>query len=360
METYIPQGENASPMNNESGTPIALVTVGFVALAAVWYNEARGRRGSFKRMPAPRKAVVSAVRSSLSPELLKANQKGAGTGPLAGHCYVAAQAAYHLLGGRSSGLTPHSASHRGGTHWWLEDESGEIVDPTAAQWKKPFPYQKGTGRGFLTKDASARAQIVIERAADKLRQPSGSRSVVLESGYHRTAIQRNGISRPLKYIQKHSPDLLHGKVLDFGSGKGADCQTISATCYDPNHPDSRTRTRPSRNYDTVLMFYVLNVLPPASRRKALKEGAARLEKGGHLVVAVRGKGDGGYATAKSTWERHQDGYAQRDGSGECKRFQKFFSQSDLRKELRKTLPSWKERDVGNSSSDSSIIVLRKP
>jgi len=346
-------------MNDESGTSIALVTVGVVALAGAWYSEARGQRGSFKRMPASRKAVVKAVRSSLSPELLKANQKGAGTGPLAGHCYVAAQAAYHLLGGSSSGLTPHSAPYRGGTHWWLEDESGEIVDPTASQWKKAFPYKKGSGRGFLTKDASARAQVVIDRAKDRLRGPAGSRSVVLDSGYHRTAINRKGMSRPLKYIKKHSPDLLHGKVLDFGSGKGADCTAISATCYDPNHPKLGVRDLPSGKYDTVLMVYVLNVLPPASRRKALKQAVARVKKGGHLVVAVRGKGDGGHATARDSWDKHQDGYAQRDGKGECIRFQKFFSQSDLRKELRKTLPSWKERELGGSSSDSSIIVLRK-
>jgi hypothetical protein len=85
-----------------------------------------------------------------------------------GHCYVAAEAAFHLLGGKSSGFTPHTARDSGGdTHWWLHNkETWEILDPTAGQYSKrelQVLYRKGRACGFLTVKPSKRAQTLMAR-----------------------------------------------------------------------------------------------------------------------------------------------------------------------------------------------------
>lgn len=81
--------------------------------------------------------------------------------PIAGHCYVVSEALYHLEQGRYKGC---SVKHEGHTHWYLTDrETGAIVDLTAGQFETPVPYDRGRGRGFLTKQPSKRTQEVIRR-----------------------------------------------------------------------------------------------------------------------------------------------------------------------------------------------------
>lgn len=69
-----------------------------------------------------------------------------------GWCYVASEAIYYLAGGKAAGITPVQAKviidGKEVSHWWLRDEDGSIVDPTATQFHSPFPYEKGRGRGF--------------------------------------------------------------------------------------------------------------------------------------------------------------------------------------------------------------------
>lgn len=90
-----------------------------------------------------------------------------------GNCYVTCEALYHLLGGSSSRLVPHSVRHEGGVHWYLvrrisaPDQHGIggreiILDPTASQFHNPPPYNRGRGRGFLTKRPSKRAKALMQ------------------------------------------------------------------------------------------------------------------------------------------------------------------------------------------------------
>lgn len=80
-------------------------------------------------------------------------------------CYVASEAYYHLAGGKKAGLKPMQANFDGLSHWWLQDEGGNVIDLTEAQFGGDLPdYSKGTGRGFLTKKPSKRAQEIIRRA----------------------------------------------------------------------------------------------------------------------------------------------------------------------------------------------------
>lgn len=82
---------------------------------------------------------------------------------LAGHCYVASEVIYYLLGGKKNGWTPYTYKRYNIVHWWIQDKSGQIIDITAKQFNKPIPYHKGRGRGFLTKRLSKRAKQLLQR-----------------------------------------------------------------------------------------------------------------------------------------------------------------------------------------------------
>lgn len=84
-----------------------------------------------------------------------------------GNCYVTCEALYHLLGGKKAGLTPMTVRHEGAVHWFLmigdyKRGWGEVLDPTAKQFKTPVPYEKARGRGFLTKRPSKRARRLMK------------------------------------------------------------------------------------------------------------------------------------------------------------------------------------------------------
>lgn len=97
-------------------------------------------------------------------------------------CYIASEAAYHLLGGKEAGYTPVCGSipdpvirnsfgdAKFTTHWWLRRKDGSILDITADQFNYIFPYEAGRGRGFMTKQPSVRAQEIIDNARDILCQ----------------------------------------------------------------------------------------------------------------------------------------------------------------------------------------------
>lgn len=107
--------------------------------------------------------LVDATVQSLSDDLRKPKYQGH-VNPLTGHCYVASEALYHLMGGRKSGWVPHNIKHEGDQHWYLKNkETGEIVDPTAGQFKTPVPYHLGRGKGFLTAEPSKRAAQLIAK-----------------------------------------------------------------------------------------------------------------------------------------------------------------------------------------------------
>lgn len=127
-----------------------------------FYNKHHGPDGRFTTADA-----VGAVQSSLDDSLRRAPWKGS-PNCYAGHCYVASEALYHVLGGRKAGLKPMHVKHEGSPHWYLESADGTIIDATAGQFSTPVPYKQGRGKGFLTKDPSKRAQIVIDRTMAQL------------------------------------------------------------------------------------------------------------------------------------------------------------------------------------------------
>jgi hypothetical protein len=80
-----------------------------------------------------------------------------------GECYPIAEAFYHILGGKDAGWTPkYFWVDDDITHWYLEHESGFILDPTACQFVD-INYGAGVGCGFLTKEPSKRARKYMEQ-----------------------------------------------------------------------------------------------------------------------------------------------------------------------------------------------------
>lgn len=76
---------------------------------------------------------------------------------------------------------------------------------------------------------------------------------------HLTAKERDKLSFPGRILLERG--LLKGKVLDFGCGHGKDVETlrnqnVKIEGYDPHY----FKNYPSEKFDTILCFYVLNVL----------------------------------------------------------------------------------------------------
>lgn len=101
-----------------------------------------------------------------------------------------------------------------------------------------------------------------------------------------TAIERTKPSFPLNKLL--SRKLISGEVLDFGCGFGYDAdylngQGFSCDKFDPNYfPDF-----PTKKYDTILCFYVLNVLEKEQQFKVLLQISQLLKPSGKAYFALR-------------------------------------------------------------------------
>lgn len=84
-----------------------------------------------------------------------------------GNCYYITEALFHILGGRAMGwrsmrLVAKDPVLGDCSHWYLQHESGVIVDASRMQFRAPGwylepDYSTGRGAGFLTKQPSKRA-----------------------------------------------------------------------------------------------------------------------------------------------------------------------------------------------------------
>lgn len=103
---------------------------------------------------------------------------------------------------------------------------------------------------------------------------------------HLTAKQRDTPSLPIRMI--HERGLLQGRVLDYGCGFGQDVRFMrtkgyDAYGYDPYHaPDISPGT-----FDTIVCFYVLNVLFPDEQTDVLMNISRLLKPKGRAYFSVR-------------------------------------------------------------------------
>ncbi len=103
---------------------------------------------------------------------------------------------------------------------------------------------------------------------------------------HLTAIQRDKPSFPLRRLLKDA--FLKGDVLDFGCGFGSDADyliSLGYNCdkYDPHYfPEY-----PKKKYDTIISFYVLNVIDKETQTKVLIQISNLLKPNGSAFFSVR-------------------------------------------------------------------------
>ncbi len=114
------------------------------------------------------KAIELKIQKALSFDLLSNKQKkmlNKNDHFTTGHCYIAAEAAYHFLGGKNKGWKPMCISmpEINNTHWFIKNKSGDICDPTKEQFDGNPPYNRAKGSGFLTISPSKRAMIILKR-----------------------------------------------------------------------------------------------------------------------------------------------------------------------------------------------------
>lgn len=101
-----------------------------------------------------------------------------------------------------------------------------------------------------------------------------------------TAKKRDRESFPVRYLIQRG--LIKGRVLDFGCGLGVDVKFLrqkgyEVAGYDPYYaPD-----QPKGKFDTIICFYVLNVLLPKEQEYVLMSISELLLQEGYAYLAVR-------------------------------------------------------------------------
>jgi len=112
--------------------------------------------------------IIKLIQESLTDDLLKKEHKKPQKNFLWGHCYIATEALYYLLGEDNVNYTPSTIKVDEITHWFLKNKNtGEIIDPTKDQFDYPLNYDKSVNRFFLTTTPSKRTLILLNRIYEK-------------------------------------------------------------------------------------------------------------------------------------------------------------------------------------------------
>jgi 2-polyprenyl-3-methyl-5-hydroxy-6-metoxy-1,4-benzoquinol methylase len=102
---------------------------------------------------------------------------------------------------------------------------------------------------------------------------------------HLTAIERSSLSYPARIVLNQ--EKIKGKVLDYGCGIGKDVELlkekgVDIIGYDPFYFPKF----PNEKFDTILCFYVLNVLLPEEQAEVLMNISYLLKPNGKAFFAV--------------------------------------------------------------------------
>lgn len=163
--------------------------------------------------------LTTAVQQALTDDLRKPQYRGR-ENCLAGHCYVASEALYWLLGGPQSGWVPQNIQHEGGPHWYLKHKiSGAVLDPTASQFKTPVPYESGRGKGFLTKQPSKRTQVVLDRVKNGGLDLPVAKSEPAFRHKQTGEVKSTGVIHDVEKIPDYAPELYEEGFIQDGEFK---------------------------------------------------------------------------------------------------------------------------------------------
>lgn len=103
---------------------------------------------------------------------------------------------------------------------------------------------------------------------------------------HLTAIERKTLSFPARLLLRKN--LIKGKVLDYGSGFGKDVEVLQSKGFDVRAYDKHYAPKyPEGKFDTIICFYVLNVLFPIEQAQVLIDLSQLIKPSGKVYIAVR-------------------------------------------------------------------------
>ena len=103
---------------------------------------------------------------------------------------------------------------------------------------------------------------------------------------HLTAKEREYLSFPAKLLLNQN--LLVGDVLDFGCGLGSDVELLRSRGINIEGYDKYYFPEyPKKKFDTIICFYVLNVLLPEEQATVLMELSQLIKPSGRVYLAVR-------------------------------------------------------------------------
>ena len=103
---------------------------------------------------------------------------------------------------------------------------------------------------------------------------------------HLTAKERDTPSLPIRMLNERK--LLQGRVLDYGCGYGQDIRFLRARGFDPHGYDPyHSPALPTGTFDTIICFYVLNVLFPDEQTDVVMNVSQLLKPTGRAYFAVR-------------------------------------------------------------------------
>lgn len=122
---------------------------------------------------------------------------------------------------------------------------------------------------------------------------------IMDDKSHLTAINRKKPSSPMKVI--FSRELLKGRILDFGCGKGFDADHFDLEDYDPYYRPIKLE---SGVYDTVTCIYVFNVLQESMEEELLYTIKCLLKQDGKAYIAVRRDIVQEGFTSRGTYQRY--------------------------------------------------------
>lgn len=103
---------------------------------------------------------------------------------------------------------------------------------------------------------------------------------------HLTAKERESLSFPAKFLL--NKNLLLGEVLDFGCGFGKDVELLKAKGINILGYDKHYFPKyPTKKFDTIICFYVLNVLMQEEQASVLMQLSQLVKPTGKVYFAVR-------------------------------------------------------------------------
>ena len=108
----------------------------------------------------------------------------------------------------------------------------------------------------------------------------------MQNKSHLTAITRTKLSQPTRYLLDNN--LLEGRILDFGCGKGFDTDFLAEEGFDITGYDPYFRPeKPTGQFNTIICNYVLNVLGENEGNKVIEEIKSLLVHCGFAYITVR-------------------------------------------------------------------------